>query len=61
MIEWRLFEVKQHKYKLVLGWVTVPLVVHLIDRDAENLFVSGIQFFFYDPSVLRSMGLLFFL
>ena len=26
MIEWRLFEVKQHKYKLVLGWVTDRLV-----------------------------------
>ena len=30
MIEWRLFEVKQHKYKLVLGWMTIWLVVHLI-------------------------------
>ena len=28
-----LFEVKQHKYKLVLGWVTVPWVVLLIDRS----------------------------
>ena len=23
MIEWRLFEVKQHKCKLVLGWMTI--------------------------------------
>ena len=30
MIEWRLFEVKQHKYKLVLGWVTIWWVVLLI-------------------------------
>ena len=32
MIEWRLFEVKQHKYKLVLGWMTIWLVVYLIRR-----------------------------
>ena len=32
MIEWRLFEVKQHKYKLVLGWVTIWWVVLLIRR-----------------------------
>ena len=32
MIEWRLFEVKQHKYKLVLGWVTIWWVVLLIQR-----------------------------
>ena len=25
MIEWRLFDVKQHQYKLVLGWVTIWL------------------------------------
>ena len=30
MVEWRIFEVKQHKYKLVLGWMTIWLVVHLI-------------------------------
>ena len=30
MIDWRLFEVKQHKYKLVLGWVTIWWVVLLI-------------------------------
>ena len=30
MIEWRLFEVKQHKYKLVLGWETIWWVVLLI-------------------------------
>ena len=29
IVEWRLHEVKQHKYKLVLGWVTVWLVVLL--------------------------------
>ena len=29
MIEWRLFEVKQHKYKFVLGWVTIWWVVLL--------------------------------
>ena len=28
-----LFEVKQHKYKLVLGWVTVSWVVLFIDRS----------------------------
>ena len=33
MVEVVLFEVKQHKYKLVLGWVTVPWVVLLIDRS----------------------------
>ena len=30
MIERRLFEVKQHKYKLVLGWVTIWWVILLI-------------------------------
>ena len=33
IVEVVLFEVKQHKYKLVLGWVTVPWVVLLIDRS----------------------------
>ena len=33
MVEVVLFEVKQHKYKLVLGWVTVPWVVLLIDKS----------------------------
>ena len=32
MIEWKLFEVKQHKYKLVLGWVTIWVVL-LIRRQ----------------------------
>ena len=32
MIVWRLFEVKQHKCKLVLGWVTIWWVVLLIRR-----------------------------
>ena len=36
MVEVVLFEVKQHKYKLVLGWVTVPWVVLLIDRSHIN-------------------------
>ena len=30
MIDWRLFEVKQHNYKLVLGWVSIWWVVLLI-------------------------------
>ena len=32
MIKWMLFEVKQHKYKLVLGWVTIWWVVLHIKR-----------------------------
>ena len=36
MVEVVLFEVKQHKYKLVLGWVTVPWVVFLVDRSSIN-------------------------
>ena len=32
MIEWKLFEVKQRKYKLVLGWVTIWWVILLIRR-----------------------------
>ena len=32
MVEVVLFEVKQHKYKLVLGWVTIWWVVLLIRR-----------------------------
>ena len=35
MIEWRLLEVKQHKYKLGLGWVTIWWVVILIRRRKE--------------------------
>ena len=31
--QWRLYEVKQHKYKLVLGWVTICWVVLLIRRQ----------------------------
>ena len=30
MIEWRLFGVKQHKYKVGLGWVTIWWVVLII-------------------------------
>ena len=30
MIKWRLFKSKQHKYNLVLGWVTILWVVLLI-------------------------------
>ena len=29
IVEWRLYEVKQPKYKLVLGWVTILWVVLL--------------------------------
>ena len=37
MIEWRLFEVKQHKYKLVLGWVIIFLY------DAERHVTTAIS------------------
>ena len=33
MIKWRLLEVKQHKYKLALGWVTIWWVVLLYDSE----------------------------
>ena len=36
MIVWRLFEVKQHKYKLVLGWVTIWWVVLLIRIASDS-------------------------
>ena len=54
MIEWRLFEVKQHKYKLVLGWVTVPWVVLLIDRShiKEGLNAGTLLFYDYDLSLI---------
>ena len=45
MIVWRLFEVKQHKYKLVLGWVTIWWVVLLIRIASDS----------EDPDLARTM------
>ena len=38
IVEWRLQEVKQHKYKLVLGWVTMFFLY-----DAERYVMTTIS------------------
>ena len=55
MIVWRLFEVKQHKYKLVLGWVTIWWVVLLIRiaSDSEEPDLACTMTAIGNPSISR--------
>ena len=57
MVEVVLFEVKQHKYKLVLGWVTVPWVVLLIDRSRISQEPNAGTLLCYDHDLSLIMGI----
>ena len=39
-VEWRLLEVKQHKYKLALGWGTVWWVVLLVKLTYSSMILT---------------------
>ena len=57
MVEVVLFEVKQHKYKLVLGWVTVPWVVLPIDRSCISQEPNAGTLLCYDHDLSLIPGL----
>ena len=57
MVEVVLFEVKQHKYKLVLGWVIVPWVVLLIDRSRISQEPNAGTLLCYDHDLSLIPGL----
>ena len=57
MVEVVLFEVKQHRYKLVLGWVTVPWVVLLIDRSRISQEPNAGTLLCYDHDLSLIPGL----
>ena len=57
MVEGLLFEIKQHKYKLVLGWVTVLWVVLLIDRSRISQEPNAGTLLCYDHDLSLIPGL----
>ena len=59
MIEVVLFEVRQHKYNLVLGWVTVtvPWVVLLIDLSHISQEPNAGTLLCYDHDLSQILGI----